>query len=160
MSKFYPLLLLTVSTSLLSACATLGQSSAKIDCATADWTKIGQADGQAGRYPQEISRHVKQCGETVLSTEVRARWEAGRQAGIKQYCTKANLYEIGQRGITMNQVCPEEGLYKLQQSHALGYQQYYQRQRLYDSWSPFAYPFASPWYAPAPWYGVPPYRYW
>lgn len=46
---------------------------------------------------------------------------------------------------------PEAGLLEIQQSHALGYQQYYRRAQLSRDW---AYPVFHPWYAPLP------YRYW
>lgn len=100
-------------------------------CATADWHKIGELDGQLGRYPYEFARYQKRCPSAL---DKRAVWEAGRQAGLAHYCTKANAFVLGQRGLNFNQVCPEEGLLELQQSHSLGYQQYYQEQRLFAPW--------------------------
>lgn len=118
---------------LLSACATT-QSASKptLDCNHLDWQAIGVQDGQAGRYPYEISRHQKSCPAIKIDSQVRADWEAGRAQGLKHYCTKANAYALGQYGHQLNQVCPEEGLLEIQQSHALGYQQYYQRNQLND----------------------------
>lgn len=121
----------------LVACSTASkpsQSSTKLTadaCATADWHKIGELDGQHGRYAYEFARHQKRC---PTAHDKRATWEAGRQVGLEQYCTKANAFNLGQRGLNFNQVCPENGLLELQQSYALGYQRYYQEQRLVAPW--------------------------
>lgn len=147
---------LIASPLLLTACATTGSHSTKvsIDCQAPNWQQAGISDGKNGRYPYEISRYSKQCPSLTISTEDRAAWESGRQEGLKTYCTKAYAYELGQRGYSMNQVCPEEGLLEIQQSHALGYQHYYQRERLYDDWWRPYPPFGS-----FGWYG-PRSRYW
>lgn len=148
--------IILVAPLVLSACATTGNHTAKpsIDCQAPNWQALGEQDGKAGRYAYEITRHQKACPTAVIDQTVLATWEAGRQAGLKSYCTKAHAYELGQRGYSMNQVCPEEGLLEIQQSHALGYQQYYQRSRLNQDWM-YPYPFG--WYGP---FG--PYRspYW
>lgn len=141
----YKILLIGATAMIMTGCATT--SAVKIDCHQPNWYELGVADGNMGRYAYEISRHKKTCPS--LSLDI-ARWESGRQEGLKSYCTKANAFSLGQNGRDFNQVCPEEGLLELQQSYALGYQQYYQRMRLYDSW-----------YAPSIWtrpFGF--YRYW
>lgn len=135
---------------IVTGCATTKQLP-QIDCAAPNWYDTGVADGMAGRYPYEITRHQKQCQAINITPEVIKTWEEGRQIGLKTYCTKAHAYEIGQRGYSLNQVCPEEGLLEIQQSHALGYQQYYRRAELNRDW---VYPVFHPWYAPFP------YRYW
>ncbi len=135
---------------IVTGCATTTQQP-QIDCAAPDWHAVGIEDGKAGRYPYEISRHQKQCQAIKLTPEIIKTWEAGRQIGLNSYCSKGNAYEIGQRGYSLNQVCPEAGLLEIQQSHALGYQQYYRRAQLSRDW---AYPMFHPWYAPLP------YRYW
>lgn len=148
--------IILVAPLVLSACATTGNHTAKpsIDCQAPNWQALGEQDGKAGRYAYEIARHQKACPTAVIDQTVLATWEAGRQAGLKSYCTKAHAYELGQHGYSMNQVCPEEGLLEIQQSHALGYQQYHQRSRLNQDWM-YPYPFG--WYGP---FG--PYRspYW
>lgn len=152
--KRFSLILLALPL-LLTACATTGGQSSKpsIDCQAPNWQAAGIEDGKVGRHPYEISRYQKACPALNIDQTVLAAWEAGRQEGLKSYCTKAHAYELGQRGYSMNQVCPEEGLLEIQQSHALGYHQYYQRSRLYNDW----------WPAPFGWYGpFGPYRtpYW
>lgn len=147
------LCIILTSTLILAACATTGGHTQQhtIDCQAPDWHALGNADGKNGRYPHEISRYNKRCPALALDMSVRSQWEAGRQEGLKNYCTKAHAYELGQRGYSMNQVCPEEGLLEIQQSHALGYQQYYQRQQLNtDYW---------PYYHPLDWYVPPPFRH-
>lgn len=123
---------------LLSGCATTALKSQ--DCPNANWREIGVQDGKQGRYPFEIARHQKICGQTLPNREL---WEQGRQEGLKSHCTKSNAYTLGQHGIFLNAVCPEEGLEEIQNSHALGFNQYYQRQRLSHYHNP-------------PFYGYPP----
>lgn len=119
---------------LVTGCASL-PSKTEIDCTALDWHALGVADGTAGRYAYEVGRYKKRC--PAIKPEL-AVWEAGRSEGLKSYCTKANAFALGQSGRNFNQVCPEEGLLELQQSYSLGYQQYYQRQRLEtDLWRPF-----------------------
>ncbi|MFB6348032.1 DUF2799 domain-containing protein [Moraxella sp. ZJ142] len=136
---------------MLTGCATMHSNQQPVDCAAVDWQSLGVADGQAGRYPYEITRHQKSCPMLAITPDVIKTWEEGRQIGLKQYCTKAYAYQIGQRGESLNQVCPEDGLLEIQQSHALGYQQYYRQSQLNRDW---LYPFYQPWYVPMP------YRYW
>lgn len=122
---------------LMSSACTTTQSTQKPtklnadSCASANWQQLGELDGQQGRYPYEFARYEKRCGAVG---DKRATWEAGRQKGLEQYCTKANAFSLGQRGLNFNQVCPENGLLELQQSYALGYQRYYQEQRLVAPW--------------------------
>ncbi len=147
------LIMLGVACLFLTACATTqsaqstqtGNKKPTIDCQNPDWQALGVADGKVGRYAYEIARYHKKCPNLTLDISTRATWEAGYQEGLKSYCTKAFAYELGQRGYAMNQVCPEEGLLEIQQSHALGYQQYYQRARLHDGLM-YGYPFG--WFAP------------
>lgn len=116
---------------LLAGCSTLSTNSkSAINCQALDWREIGVQDGRNGRYPYEITRLQKHCPSVNIDTNARAKWESGRLEGLKHYCTKAMAYNLGQRGYELNQVCPEEGLLEIQQSHALGFSQFYQRNRL------------------------------
>lgn len=118
-----------------------------LDCQNPNWHALGVLDGKAGHYSHQISRHQKRCPAAITHNDI-ALWEQGRQIGLKAYCTKSHAYRLGQMGLTMNAVCPEEGLLELQQSHALGYQTYYQQQRLRQDWlyhSPYS-PFYPYWF--------------
>lgn len=137
----------------LGGCATLSNGSSKaVNCQTLDWHQLGVQAGKNGSYPYEITRVQKRCPAITIDQATRAAWEAGRTEGLKQYCTKAIAYELGQRGHALNQVCPEDGLLELQQSHALGFSQYYQRIKLQQMFYHQQY-IPQAWYdAYHPWY--------
>ncbi|MDO5652387.1 MAG: DUF2799 domain-containing protein [Moraxella sp.] len=144
-----------ITLGLLSGCASTGGFSSankfsQSDCQAPNWYAIGVADGKAGKYPHQIARYQKTC--QGIDTPNREQWEQGRQDGLKSYCTKGNAYELGVRGLALNNVCADDVALELQQSHDLGYRQYYMRERLsYDNWYS---PFYRPWFAPMP------YGYW
>lgn len=136
-------LILLIFSFLLVACVS---TKPKLDCQNPDWHALGVQDGKAGRYAHEIARHQKLCPSTTINHAIIKEWEKGRQIGLQSYCTKSHAYRLGQMGMALNAVCPEEGLLEIQKSHALGYQNYYQQERLRQNWlyhSPYApfYPF-------------------
>ena len=144
-----------LSVVLLGGCATLSNGGDKaVNCQTLDWHQLGVQAGKNGHYPYEIARIQKRCPAIVIDQAARATWEAGRTEGLKQYCTKAIAYQLGQRGYEMNQVCPEDGLLELQQSHALGFSQFYQRNRLNQMFDYYHHRYIpQAWYdAYHPWY--------
>ncbi len=86
---------------LLGSCATLSED----ECRAGDWGAIGFEDGAAGRDASFIGRHREACATFGVAPDLNA-WLAGRQSGLRQYCTPANAYAIGQRGGSVNPVCP------------------------------------------------------
>lgn len=114
---------------ILAGCATTHPKTPTGDqCQTADWHAIGILDGKVGSYPHQFGRYQKRCG---ASRDALQAWESGRQIGLKTYCTESTAYEMGRRGFELHNVCPDdEKLGKIQQSHGLGYQQYYLNERL------------------------------
>ena len=128
----------------IGGCALGASKLSPAQCQSADWQAIGEQDGKLGRYPHELGRHIQACH--TISTPDRKLWEQGRNLGLKSYCTKSNAYELGRLGYPLNQVCPEEGLLEIQQSHALGYQQYYRQEQL-NHWR-----HSTPWYSPYAWW--------
>lgn len=86
---------------LLSSCATLSRQ----ECLTADWQSIGYTDGVAGYSGHRLQNHSKACAKVGVSPNL-TQWEAGRQQGLKQYCTLTNAYKLGLQGYSLNSVCP------------------------------------------------------
>lgn len=134
-----------VSACMLSACQSTKPAITAEQCSHTDWYEQGQKDGKFGAYPYEYSHYAKHC--PLASQDIKA-WGEGRVLGLKTYCTKANAYELGRRGLELRQICPEEGLLEIQQSHSLGFEQYYRIQRLHD-WD----------WGFAPYYHHPYYRF-
>ncbi len=100
---------------MLCSCATLS----KEECLTGNWEAIGFSDGAAGYSAARLNSHNKACAKTGVAANYHA-WERGRQAGLKQYCTKDNAYQKGKRGYTLNAVCPADMTPLLQRINADG----------------------------------------
>ena len=92
--------LLIVAALALAACATLSEDA----CRSGDWGGIGLRDGQNGRSAAFIAEHAKACADFGIAPDPVA-WEAGRQEGLKTYCTPRNAWEEGARGIILKDVC-------------------------------------------------------
>ena len=88
---------------LLAGCATLSEE----QCLSADWGRIGSVDGTRGRTAGFLANHARAC-EAVGVTPDRAAWEAGRQQGLRLYCTPERAYAEGRDGSLLSPVCPAE----------------------------------------------------
>lgn len=84
----------------LSGCASLS----KKECQTGDWYGIGLSDGAKGKTPSYLQEHIKSCSQHGISSNA-VKWEQGRKAGLKSYCTAANAYHVGRNGHSMSPVC-------------------------------------------------------
>ena len=99
----------------LAACATLSEDV----CRGGNWSEIGLRDGSNGRSSDFFEQHIKACarfGIPVNQTE----WEAGRQQGLKSYCTRHNAYRQGARGLWLRPVCPADNLDALEAANKRG----------------------------------------
>lgn len=85
---------------LLASCASLSEDA----CRSGDWAGIGVRDGMAGRGPSYVREHVDACGEYGIMPDL-TLWEAGRQEGLKTYCTPRSAWEEGARGRILKDVC-------------------------------------------------------
>ncbi|MBM7066454.1 DUF2799 domain-containing protein [Actibacterium sp. 188UL27-1] len=99
----------------LSACASLTED----QCIAGDWYGIGVRDGGNGRYLSYINDHRKAC-EKVGAAPNQSQWQAGRTAGLPRYCNADNAYRIGQRGVSINNVCTPAQRAEMTKPHALG----------------------------------------
>ncbi len=84
----------------VSACSTLSKS----ECQTANWKNIGYGDGSQGYQASRIAQHRSACAEYKVTPDL-AAYTAGRNEGLRQYCTPANGYNKGLSGYTYNGVC-------------------------------------------------------
>lgn len=89
---------------LLSGCAG-GMTQA--ECAGADWSALGLADGAAGARDKQFFEHAKKCGDMAFVPD-RAAYESGRQEGLRSYCTPAGGFSAGKSGAKYQSVCPAE----------------------------------------------------
>lgn len=90
-----------VSLAGLQSCATLSEE----DCLTADWSVLGEADGQLGRPLSDLNRYRRDCAEYGVVPDTQAYTE-GRERGLAVYCTESNGYREGRSGAAGRPVCP------------------------------------------------------
>lgn len=88
----------------LGACAT-GMSAE--DCASADWTALGEADGRSGAPMDGFLRKQERCAAFGLAPDS-AAYEAGRARGLDAYCTPEGGWEAGRAGGVYRGVCPAD----------------------------------------------------
>jgi hypothetical protein len=87
---------------LLAACASMD----KPQCVNANWYAIGMEDGAQGRALQRLGDHRRACAEHGVQPDAE-RYAAGRNEGLKSYCTYDRGYRTGRAGSVYNGVCPE-----------------------------------------------------
>ena len=86
---------------LLSGCATMN----KEECLTVDWQTVGFEDGAAGQPADRIARHRKACAKHGVTPDLVA-YQAGRERGLREYCTPENGFRVGERGGDYGGFCP------------------------------------------------------
>ncbi len=84
----------------LAGCA--GMSGA--DCATADWERIGEADGDRGRPVTYIEKYVEACAGHGLEPD-REAWALGHAGGLDDYCSIDGGVAAGRRGDHYQGLC-------------------------------------------------------
>lgn len=97
---FVPLL---VVATLLAGCASLSEK----ECRVADWYDIGVRDGAVGYGQERVIEHAKACVDVGIAPD-RARWAAGRDAGLERYCTPDRGLWVGRNGGDYAGVCAPE----------------------------------------------------
>ncbi len=103
MSLMRATITVTAAVVALAACATLSEDA----CRGGNWSDIGLRDGSNGRSPDFIDQHTKACSRYGIAVD-QSKWEAGRQQGLKTYCTARNVYREGANGRRLRSVCPIE----------------------------------------------------
>lgn len=143
---------ITVAIVAMSGCATTTGLS-KYQCAqlaqnSTDWQKLGEQDGLMGRGADYFIEHLQSCSQklnqnatqTAISTANQTRWEQGRQAGLKKYCTPLRAYQLGREGFSYHNVCPQAQMVELLKANDEGLYNYQREQNLRD-WDDDFFPF-------------------
>lgn len=127
---------------------------------TADWQALGEKDGLLGRDASYFAKHMQACAKvanmspTVMTTPTafiaqnQQAWEAGRQAGLKKYCTPLRAYQLGREGFSYQNVCPQEQMVELLKANDEGLHNYQREQNLRDwddDFFPFGWGYGSRW---------------
>lgn len=87
----------------LGACAS--RPADRASCDQRDWFELGRHDGAQGATEDQLKSHSKDCRR-----QFRSDWETmysnGRNAGLVEYCTAENAFELGKMGLAYMYVCP------------------------------------------------------
>jgi hypothetical protein len=87
----------------LGGCATMN----KDECLTVDWRTVGYEDGSAGYSGDRIGQHRKACAKYGVTPNL-SEYQAGRDAGLREYCVPANGFQLGSQGGRYNGLCPAD----------------------------------------------------
>ena len=102
----HPLLaigLLILGIPVLAGCASLSKN----QCLNADWYAVGLEDGALGRPLERLGDHRRACAEYSVAPQTE-RYLAGRNEGLKTFCTYERGYSNGRAGHGYAPVCPLE----------------------------------------------------
>ncbi|MCK9510172.1 MAG: DUF2799 domain-containing protein [Pigmentiphaga sp.] len=113
-SSFRPLAAAAVL-AVLAGCATMSAE----ECRTADWYEIGMRDGQNGKSRSYFDEHVTSCKDAGVRPDL-ARYTAGRDIGIRRFCTPDNGFEMGRQGNYYGNACPADLEYAFLQRYRAG----------------------------------------
>jgi Protein of unknown function (DUF2799) len=94
----FPLLLLV-----LAGCASLD----KDECRSADWYAIGLEDGARGRPVERLGDHRRACAQHGVAPQPE-RYLAGRNEGLKTFCTYERGFSHGRQGQAYAGGCPAQ----------------------------------------------------
>ena len=97
------------------SCASMSQE----ECLNANWTVVGEIDGQQRRGLDVLDDYRRDCAEYGVVPDVRA-YIAGRESGLMLYCTRDNGYREGREGARVETDCPSGLAADFQQGFQLG----------------------------------------
>ena len=86
---------------MVAGCASVS----KEDCLLTDWYEIGRMDGRQGKPRTAFQGRAKACLEHGISADRQAYYN-GHDQGLNYYCTEQKGFELGQKGLPYNSVCP------------------------------------------------------
>ena len=90
---------------LLGACATLDPEQRLAECKATDWERFGVNDGRLGVPAGDRTETFRDCADVGHSVDL-AAYQAGRDEGLKEYCTAENGYRLGYENRRYLRVCP------------------------------------------------------
>ena len=85
---------------LLQGCASMSEA----ECLNADWTVVGEIDGQQGRGLSVLDDYRRDCADYGVVPDPQA-YLAGRENGLMLYCTRDNGYREGRSGTRLEADC-------------------------------------------------------
>ena len=86
---------------LLAGCASMD----KDECRAADWYAVGLEDGARGRAVERLGDHRRACAEHNVTPNAQ-RYVAGRNEGLKSFCTYERGFAEGRAAHAYVANCP------------------------------------------------------
>lgn len=99
------------------------------ECQTADWYQRGLQDGLDGETSQRLGEHQEACSKAGVVPDG-VRWQAGRQEGLKSYCTPNGAWVAGLANAGYRGVCADRDEPTFLRYHRAGTEVYRARQDL------------------------------
>jgi hypothetical protein len=112
---------------LLAGCASLDRG----ECLNANWYAIGVEDGARGQPLERLGVHRRACAEYNVAPDAE-RYMAGRNEGLKTFCTYERGYAHGRAGQSYAGGCPANLAAGFQAGYQLGRELYDLNRRLAD----------------------------
>ena len=110
---------------IVSGCASLDRG----ECQSANWYAIGLEDGARGRPLERLGDHRRACAEHKIAPDAE-RYVAGRNEGLKSFCTYERGFAHGRGGQTYAGGCPANMAASFQSGYQLGRELYDVNRRL------------------------------
>jgi len=92
---------IAVASSLLAGCASMDRN----QCLSANWYAIGLEDGARGQPLERLGTHRRACAEFGVAPNAE-RYVAGRDEGLKSFCTYERGLSMGRNGQSYAGSCP------------------------------------------------------
>ncbi len=86
----------------LTGCAQLSPK----ECMVRDWYEQGRIDGSQGLSSARLEEHLNSCPDVASHPETSDVYKNGWNAGLTQYCSPSNGFELGAAGKSYEKVCP------------------------------------------------------
>lgn len=119
-------LALACTSGLLSGCESMNPQ----ECRSADWYQVGY---QAGRDGQPRA-HIEDLSASCIKANVipdREGYFAGRERGLREYCTAEHGFYLGRNGSGYRAVCPPESAHEFELAYDDGHRVYEAKQRIH-----------------------------
>lgn len=86
-------------------------------------------DGQSGQARSYLADHQQACGKVGITPDTQ-RYLAGREIGIREYCTAENGLREGRRGRSYKDSCPPQLERAFRDRYDAGYRVFQAQQRV------------------------------
>lgn len=118
---------LALVVALTAGCASMS----KEECRYVDWRTVGYEDGAAGRSASRLGDHRRACADHGVTPDL-AAYNAGREAGMREFCQGHNGYRVGASGQVYYGTCPADLAPAFEQGYDRGRELYVRKQRVID----------------------------